>query len=60
MSYDGGEQAPQKWKGKLFVKHGGPELVGWWFQEREWKVCWPLEGDLPEAVYGFWDILVCC
>jgi hypothetical protein len=59
-SYDGTQQATQKWKGKLYVRHGGPELVGWWIQDREWKQCWPLEGDLPESVYASRDILVYC
>ncbi len=56
MTYDGTERAPQKWKRKLFVRHGGPELVGWWIQDRDWKDCWPLEGNLPESVYASWDI----
>jgi hypothetical protein len=60
ITHDGTQRAPQKWKGKLFVRHGGKELVGWWVQDREWKVCWPLDGDLPETVYASWDILVYC
>jgi hypothetical protein len=60
ITHDGTQWAPQKWRGKLYVRHGGKELVGWWVQDREWKVCWPLEGDLPQTVYDSWDILVYC
>jgi hypothetical protein len=60
MTSDGTLEAPHKWKGKLYARHGGGELVGWWVQDREWQVCWPLEGDLPDIVYGNWDILVYC
>ena len=60
MTHDGTEQRRDKWKGNLFVRHGGPELVGWWIQEREWKAFFPLESGLPETVYAFWDILVYC
>jgi predicted GIY-YIG superfamily endonuclease len=60
MTLDGTPQAPHKWKGKLFARHGGDDLVGWWSQDREWQVCWPLECDFPDVVYANWDILVYC
>ena len=60
MTVDGTPQGQHKWKGRLYVRHGGEELVGWWVQDREWQVCWPLEGDLPDIVYAQWDILVYC
>jgi hypothetical protein len=57
---DGTDRDPQKWKGDLFARHGGPDLVGWWTQKREWKTCCQLGADLPETVYACWDILVYC
>jgi hypothetical protein len=60
MTVDGTQREPHKWKGRLFARHGGEELVGWWVQDREWQVCWPLEGNLSDIVYAEWDILVCC
>jgi hypothetical protein len=55
---DGTDRDPQKWKGELFARHGGPDLVGWWKQKREWKTCCEVRGDFPETVNAYWDILV--
>lgn len=60
MTFDVSQEAPHKWKGRLYARHGGDELIGWWVQDQEWKLCWPVEGDLPEIVYGHWDVLVYC
>ena len=60
ITNDGTERRPQLWKGSLFVRHGGPELVGWWVQERTWKSFCQAENGLPDMVYGSWDVLVYC
>jgi hypothetical protein len=57
---DGTDRDPQKWKGELFARHGGPDLVGWWKQKREGKPCCEVKGNFLESVNAYWDILVYC
>jgi predicted GIY-YIG superfamily endonuclease len=57
---DGTDRDPQKWKGELFARHGGPDLVGWWKQKRVWKTCCEVGGNFIESVNANWDILVYC